>query len=204
MAKFLRGFLWLFLLSIFTSSYGVENKIPHKTLESLEEDLNQIRSFEADFVQKNSDGSIFKGKIFLDRPGKLKFSYDTPKGMVIVSDGENLVYFDPSTHQASYLNIENSPASLLLDEHLDFRMHAALVSFSEGKDQIDVCLRTYKTSHTLTLFIDAKEKIIKGWKTKDPQGNEVEISFFNIKKNPSFCDPALFSFKKQKRYKKTS
>ncbi len=175
---------------------------PHERLASLEKALDSVQTLEADFVQKNSDGTVFNGKIFLSRPGKIKFAYETPKGMVIVADGKNLVYVDPSVHQATYLDLETTPASLLLDKHLDFREHATLISFYETKGRIEVCLRTYKTSHHLTLFIDPKTKMLQGWKTKDPQGNEVEISFSNIKRNPVFCDETLFTFKKQKRLKK--
>jgi chaperone LolA len=193
---------WISLGLFLPNPYCFGENAPHHTLAALENDMNEVKSLEADFVQKNSDGTVFKGKLFLYRPGRLKFDYDTPKGMVIVSDGNNLIYFDPSSHQATYLNLENSPASLLLDEHLDFRQHATLISFYEKKDRIEVCLRTHKTSHTLTLFIDPKDKMLQGWQTKDPQGNEVELSFSNIKKNPVFCDKTLFAFKKPKRAKR--
>jgi outer membrane lipoprotein-sorting protein len=196
------GIVFWICVIFFLPTYGFAEDMPHRTLESLEKDLNLVRSLEANFVQKNSDGTVFKGKLFLDRPGKLKFDYDTPKGMIIVSEGNNLIYFDPSSHQATYLALESSPASLLLDGYLDFRKHATLVSFYETQDRIEVSLRTHKTSHTITLFINPKDKMLQGWKTKDPQGNEVELSFSHIKKNPDFCDKTLFLFKKPKRFKK--
>jgi len=193
---------WISLGFFLPPLYCLAEDVPHRALASLEKDMNEVRSLEADFVQKNSDGTVFKGKLFLERPGKLKFDYDTPKGMTIVSDGNNLIYFDPSSHQATYLALEGSPASLLLDAHLDFRQHATLISFHETKDRIEVCLRTHKTYHILTLFIDPKNKMLQGWQTKDPQGNEVELSFSNVKKNPVFCDQTLFLFKKPKRIKR--
>ena len=197
MRKFFLSIVLLLPMVVFASE-----EPPHCTLESLEKDLDLIRTLEADFVQNNSDGTVFRGKLFLKRPGKLKFVYKKPENMVIVSDGVSLIYFDPSSHQATYLSLENSPASLLLDDHLDFRSHASLISFHETKTQINICMQTLKTRHKLTLFIDPKERILKGWKTKDPQGNEVEILFSNIKRNPVFCDDGLFVFKKPKRARK--
>ena len=121
---------------------------------------------------------------------------------MIVADGKSLIYFDPSAHQATYLSLENSPASLLLDDTLNFRSHADLISFQESKDQIKIGMRTLKTRHILTLFLDPKAHVLQGWVTKDPQGNEVRITFSNIKKNPCFKKKDLFTFKKPKRVSK--
>lgn len=173
----------------------------HDILYTLEKDMDHIRSFSGDFIQKNPDGTVFRGKVFLKRPGNIKFEYDTPPGMIIVSDGKNLIYFNPSTHQVSYIPLENSPAKLLLDDQLDLRAHASVVSFQQKSHEAIVTLKTYRTKQQVILFIDLKDKTLKGWITKDPQ-EQVELTFFNIIKNPSFPDPSLFTFKKPKRSKK--
>lgn len=179
--------------------FGVDITV---SLDRLEKKLDGVKTLTANFTQQNSDGTIFKGKLFLKRPGYIKFLYNVPEEMVIISNGERLIYFDPSTHQTSYLPLENSPAQLLLDDRLDFKKHATLISFEEKEDQIRATLKTLKTYHVITLFIDSKTKTLTGWTTKDPQGNEVTIEFSNIHKNPVLCDPNLFVFKKPRRTKK--
>lgn len=191
-------------LSFLLMAGALHAQTSFSALTSLENALNSIKTLEAGFTQKNSDGSTFKGKVFLSRPGKIKFDYEDPKGMVIISDGENLIYFDPDAHQATYLSLEDSPASLLLDEVLNFEKHATVMSIDESKDLITVYLKTLKTKHEVTLFIDAKDKMLKGWKTVDLQGNESILSFSDIKKNGTFCDPELFVFKRPKRRKKNA
>ncbi len=171
-------------------------------LHRVEKQLDAIKTLRANFTQKNSDGTIFKGELFLKRPGYIKFLYDVPAEMVIVSNGERLIYFDPSTHQTSYLPLENSPAQLLLEAHLDFTKHATLISFEEKEDRIKATLKTLRTYHFITLLIDSRTKTLTGWVTKDPQGNEVTMEFSSIQKNPVFSDPDLFVFKKPRRSKK--
>lgn len=171
-------------------------------LHELEKQLDHTKTLTASFIQKNSDGTIFKGSLFLKRPRYIKFLYTSPEGMIILSNGERLIYFDPSTGQVSYLSLENSPAQLLLEPSLDFKKHATLISFEKQPCLTKVALRTHKTRHYITLFIDTKKKEIVGWVTKDPQGNEITLEFSNIQKNPNLCDPELFVFKKPRRTKK--
>jgi outer membrane lipoprotein-sorting protein len=192
----------LIIATVFCTPLNAFSDDVCEKLHALEKQLDRIQTLTANFTQKNPDGTIFKGKLFLKRPGYIKFLYESPADMVILSNREHLIYFDPSTKQTSYLSLENSPAQLLLEASLNFKKHATLVSFEEMACHTKIILKTHKTRQFITLFIDPAEKEITGWVTKDPQGNEIVLEFSDIVKNPNLCDPELFVFKKPKRTKK--
>lgn len=68
------------------------------------------RHLDARFVQE-SQSSIFgsmkkSGRIQLSRPGKLKVAYEG--GLILVSDGMDMVQYDPQTRTASRMDLEKS------------------------------------------------------------------------------------------------
>ena len=49
--------------------------------------MNSTVSFSGRFAQYAADGSFAQGQVYIKRPGKLRFEYDAPNPLLIVSDG---------------------------------------------------------------------------------------------------------------------
>ena len=49
--------------------------------------MNHTASFSGRFAQYAADGSFAQGQVYIKRPGKLRFEYDAPNPLLIVSDG---------------------------------------------------------------------------------------------------------------------
>src|SRR4051812_4565559 len=56
--------------------------------------LNGLGTIAADFSQTAADGRRFSGRLFLQRPGKLRFEYDAPTPLEVVSDGNTVLVRD--------------------------------------------------------------------------------------------------------------
>lgn len=85
----------------------------------LQDYVNQLKTFEADFVQTQPDESTFTqntsiGHFQLDRPGKLIWEYVDPEPQRIVVDGKNLWVYDLDLDQVSVRPIEDVKAELPL------------------------------------------------------------------------------------------
>src|SRR5262245_50258293 len=49
--------------------------------------LEGLREARARFVQTDARGVSVQGDLYLKRPGKARFAYDPPSGLLVVSDG---------------------------------------------------------------------------------------------------------------------
>jgi outer membrane lipoprotein-sorting protein len=63
-------------------------------LGTLSNYLNSLTTVEADFTQVNSDGSISTGKIFIKRPGRVRFEYAPPDRSLVIAGGQQVAIFD--------------------------------------------------------------------------------------------------------------
>lgn len=81
--------------------------------------VNQLKTFEAEFVQIQPDEALFTlnsstGYFKLDRPGKLTWEYLSPEEQKIVVDGKNLWVYDMDLDQVTVRPIDDVKAELPL------------------------------------------------------------------------------------------
>ena len=93
--------------------------------ERLEDYLKGLRSLSSRFEQitLSSDGGRMvesKGTLYLERPGKFRWEYDSPVKQVIVADGERVwlhdLELDQVSHQSQDKALRGTPAQLLAAE----------------------------------------------------------------------------------------
>ena len=65
-------------------SPALANKIP---LADLSAYLNGLTTAETDFTQINADGTIATGKLFIQRPGRVRFEYAPPDKSLVLASG---------------------------------------------------------------------------------------------------------------------
>ncbi|MGB1006740.1 MAG: LolA family protein, partial [Thalassobaculaceae bacterium] len=56
--------------------------------------LGDLQALAAPFIQVSSAGKMARGRLYLWRPGRLRFEYDPPTPIVIISDGSWVSYRD--------------------------------------------------------------------------------------------------------------
>src|SRR6185436_19547556 len=81
--------------------------------------LTALRSAQGTFRQTNPNGSVQTGRFYLQKPGKIRFEYDTPKGAMVIADGSWVGVFDPkSNRNPTRYPLNKTPLSLLLRDRL--------------------------------------------------------------------------------------
>ncbi len=60
----------------------------------IEEYLNKMRSIAADFMQIDDAGGMMHGEIKIQRPGKMRVTYDPPSKDFIVADWRPRAYLE--------------------------------------------------------------------------------------------------------------
>ncbi|WP_262423200.1 LolA family protein [Brevundimonas denitrificans] len=54
-----------------------------------------VRAARGNFVETGPGGRRAEGRYFIQRPGKMRFEYSNPEGLLVVADGNNLMRYDP-------------------------------------------------------------------------------------------------------------
>ena len=175
-----------------------------ENIKRIEAYLNNIKSLEATFVQMASNGATAEGRLFIKKPNKIRMEYADPVNVLIVGDGNFIVYNDTELDQVTHIDYDDIPASLILanDIKIDGKK-IKVVDFYQDSGSTSITLE-YANSGDLgpiTLVISNNPMELKQWKIVDPQSVEVAVSLYDAKKDVPL-DDKIFKFKEKKSPKK--
>jgi outer membrane lipoprotein-sorting protein len=90
------------------------------SLNEISKYLNGITTANASFTQINDDGSLSTGKLFIHRPGRMRFEYDPPNGGTVVAKSGAVVIHDPKSNQPpETYPLKRTPLALVLAKRVD-------------------------------------------------------------------------------------
>ncbi len=162
----------------------------------LESHLDSIRSLSARFVQVDARGGYASGRLWLSRPGRMRFEYDPPTPILLVADGSFVIFHDRSVMQTSHIPISATPLALLLAERIRLdsgEAETVRLNRAEGLIQATVIRRGRAQEGSLTLTFSDPPLALRQWVVVDAQGQSVRVSLFDVELGGRF-DPALFRF----------
>ena len=112
-----RRFALLAPLALLLPLPAAAEKIP---LSAISDYLNGLTTVEADFTQINSDGTISTGRIFINRPGRVRFEYAPPDRSLVIAGGQQVAIFDAKSNQPpEQYPLKRTPLNLILAENID-------------------------------------------------------------------------------------
>lgn len=193
--------LLLFICSFFISSAYAQTATE---LQQIEQYLNQMKSLNASFVQTASNGSTAEGKIFIQKPNKIRMEYADPASILIVGNGEYVVFNDKELDQITNIDYEDIPASMILADNIKIdNQNLKIRDFYKDAGSTSITLEHTKSADIgpITLVFSNSPFELKQWKIIDPQNIEVTISLFNASKDASL-DEDLFKFKNPRKNKR--
>ena len=157
--------------------------------------MNSFRTLIADFVQFGADGRKYEGKLYIQRPGKMRFEYRPPATIEVISDGTTVVVRDKRLATQDPYLIGQTPLKFLLKDQIDLRRDVKITRVSATPDLIRITLEDKATlggTSRITLHFDPKNNNLKQWVILDPQGYETSVQVANLDtgRRP---DPALFT-----------
>src|SRR3954462_7908104 len=110
----------MLMLCLFTAPAGAADENKAALLKKAETYLNGITAMQSRFVQVDADGTSHEGDLYISRPGKMRLVYDPPTKMLMVADGKFLIYVDKEMNDVSHIDLNDTPAGLLLKSNLSF------------------------------------------------------------------------------------
>ena len=76
--------------------------------------LQALTSAQGTFVETGPGGQRREGRFYLQRPGKMRFEYTSPAGLLVVSDGYNVKRYDPRLNNFQQVPLGRTPLSTFL------------------------------------------------------------------------------------------
>ena len=173
---------------------GIDSK-KFSAIERINAYLNEIKTLRADFLQVATNGEIASGKLYMSRPGKIRFEYTPPSPILILSDGTFLIYIDKHLEGMTHFFLSNSPISFLVKKSVRITDDTEIISFSQKANIIRIKLAKLNQidKGTITLNFTNQPFDLRKWVVTDPQGVETTVILSNMEKNITL-NPKLFEF----------
>lgn len=157
--------------------------------------LNQVKTLEADFVQASPSGQIAKGRLFLQRPNRLRFEYDAPSPLLLVADGLWLILHDRELDQVDRWPIEDTPLGVLVAKKVDLTRRTEVVGVAREPGILALTFRDKENPEegSVTVIFSEPPLTLRQWRVVDSRGEATDLSIRNPRINVTM-DPALFTF----------
>lgn len=167
-----------------------------KTIAKVQDYLSNLTTITSDFTQTAPDGSVADGKFYLERPEKMRWEYNPPTPILMVANGNELVYYDKDLQQISYIPLTSTLIGFLAEEKISFNSGVGVTSFSEnaGVIRIGVAQKEKPSEGNLLLEFSDKPLIIRSMVVTDASGQITNVSLNNAQFGGKI-DPKLFDFR---------
>ncbi|HEY5105417.1 MAG TPA: outer-membrane lipoprotein carrier protein LolA [Caulobacteraceae bacterium] len=139
--------------------------------------LQTLSSAKGRFVQTDARGVVSQGSFYLQRPGKARFAYDPPSGLVIASNGKvvNILNTRLRTFASYYLKL--TPLALFLARDMRLDQGVAVSKVTHLADGFSIVASDARKQAEGKITLDFAEAPIRlvGWTATDAQGGATRV-----------------------------
>lgn len=169
-------------------------------LANIDRALNNTLSFQGRFAQYGADGSFSQGKIYLQRPGKLRFEYDAPDTLLIVSDGVTLTEHDKALQTMDRVPLSATPLNFFLKENVQLSRDTEVVGLTKTPTDVAVTARdgSGNMDGDITMVFSAGNLALKEWIIRSSFGGGTRVVLSDLRYNERI-NPRLFTLREERR-----
>ena len=146
--------------------------------------LQNLAEVEGRFEQTNPRGNIQGGDIFLKRPGKARFQYDAPSGLVVVSDGKNVSVWDSRLRTFDRTPLGATPLAILLARQVRLDQDVEVFRVGRYDDGFYLSARSAsgqtRTEGYITMVFADNPVALRGWTLVDGQGQATKVKIVSL------------------------
>ncbi len=196
--KFFGTLVGIFLVIIFS----IENSFSdNKNLSLIQGYLENMTTLEAKFFQTNPSGDILTGTLFVKKPGKIRFSYDPPSNLQIVSKQKAILIFDPKSKGSGPLTypLSSTPLAFFIEDDLNSLLNENGESF-----QLDslIFLKVRNPQYQISIEFNKKPMSLVGWEFKNKMGETIKVTLDYIQENNYISNEIFKTDKDYERIKR--
>lgn len=163
-------------------------------LSTLSDYLNGLTTVETDFTQVNSDGTISTGKIFIQRPGRVRFEYAPPDRSLVIAGAGQVGIFDAKSNQPpERYPLKQTPLNLILAENVNLDQAEMVIGHREDGTSTRVLAQDpeYPEYGTIELVFTSDPVELRQWVITDDLGSQTTVILGELTKGGEL-KPSLF------------
>lgn len=155
-----------------------------ETVKQIAAHFVKVPTMAGEFIQFSPTGNQTGGKFYIQRPGKIRFNYDKPTPIRIISNGKTVAVNNRKLKTWDFYPLKKTPLSLVLGTKMaidtktiqDVQIDEDLTTIVMGDDRIF-------GNSIITMMFDPRTFDLRQWVIKDAQGKETTVMIFNVQKN---------------------
>lgn len=155
--------------------------------------IQGLSSAKGRFVQTDARGTQTQGTLYLQRPGKARFAYDPPAGLLVVSNGNNVNIFDSRLKTFQSYPLSKTPLNLLLAREVRLDRGVTITDIRPLADGFTIVAQDARRQALGRISIDFSNSPmgLMGWTITDLKGGTTRVRLSEFSET-SGLDPALF------------
>lgn len=156
-------------------------------INNAEKYLNSITGLDGKFVQ-TANGKQQAGLFSMLRPGRVRLDYDNMP-VQLISDGQDLYFFDKSLDQITTVPITSTPAGILVRKNIDLKnADINVVETTEYKNSfaLKLNLRGQEGLGHMVVVFDKSPVKLNSWTVVDATGATTDVAFRGLKEKTNF------------------
>jgi len=168
----------LLLAPLAALAFGLPARAEIIPLSELSAYLNGLTTAEAEFTQVNADGSTSAGRLFIKRPGRVRFEYAPPDQSLVMAGGGQVAIFDAKSNQPpEQYPLRRTPLNLILARDVNLGAAEMVVGHYEAQDTTRVVAQDpeHPEYGTIELVFTRDPVTLAQWIITDDLGNRTTV-----------------------------
>ncbi len=162
------------------ASPAIAQRIP---LDEISRYFNSFSTAQGDFTQINPDGTISTGRVFIRRPGRVRFEYDPPDRSLVMAGGGQVAIFDGRSNQGpSQYPLRQTPLNLILEQNVNFQNRRMVVGHTDDGTTTTVIAQDPENPQfgSIRLVFSPNPTELRQWIIRDDTGAETTVILGNM------------------------
>ena len=170
--------------SLFSPTVNASANDKQAAIDAISNHFTSVPTMTGEFIQFGPNGEQTGGTFYIQRPGRIRFNYEDPSPIMVVSNGKTLAVNNKKLKTWSYYPLRKTPLSLLLSNSIEIDDKS--IRSVDAQDDITTVVMGNKNifgDSEITLLFDPQTQDLRQWTIKDAQGKETSVMIFNVEKN---------------------
>ena len=145
--------------------------------------LMSVQTMIGDFVQVAPDGRRSEGKIYLQKPGRIRFEYNPPSPIELVADGNSVVIRDRKLDTQDLYPLSQTPLRFLLADRIDLINDSKIIDVVSDNEAASVILEESSSvggTARIQLVFSAPKYNLTQWTITDAQGYDTTVTLNGV------------------------
>ena len=157
--------------------------------------LNGIHTMSARFQQVANNGGVSSGRLWVSRPGRMRFEYEQPATLALLADAGYVYQWDKELKQTAKVELRSTPAWFILRDPITFGGDVIVTRYEQGPGTIRVTVveAARPDLGSLSLVFTENPLSLRQWTVVDQQGRHTTVSLSDVQIGVAL-DPRLFQY----------